>query len=202
MAITEHTDKTTGPTNANAERDVMRRAPVQNGELGEAVAASHLQYHALIEALGVAAYMTDAAGRITIYNEAAAALWGRRPEVGRDEWCGSWRMYWPDGTPMPHDECPMAVTLKESRAVRNVEILVERPDGTRASILPFPAPLRHTSGALIGAVNVLIDITEHKRAAAEADTQRELVDAITDNMSVGLLLIDTEGRMMTAICSR
>ena len=36
----------------------------------------------LIEALGVAVYTTDAAGRLTFYNEAAVALWGWRPPLG------------------------------------------------------------------------------------------------------------------------
>jgi len=195
MAIARRTDKTAGPTSVSPKRDALRQATAQNGEIAEALGASHPQHRSLIEALGVAAYTTDATGRITVYNEAAAALWGRRPEPGNDQWCGSWRLYRPDGTPMPHDECPMAVTLKENRPVRDVEILVERPDGARSFVLPFPAPLRDASGALIGAVNVLIDITERKRAVAEADAQRELVNAITDNMSVGLLLIDTDGRI-------
>src|SRR4029077_19962630 len=71
----------------------------------------------LLQALPVAVYATDAAGRITFYNEAAAALWGCRPELVESEWCGSWRLYWPDGRPMPHNECPMAVALKEKRPI-------------------------------------------------------------------------------------
>ena len=69
-------------------------------------------------ALPAAIYMTDAQGRITFYNEAAAELWGCHPEIGKSEWCGSWRLFWPDGTPLPHDACPMAVALKENRGAR------------------------------------------------------------------------------------
>ncbi len=71
-----------------------------------------LWWRDLVNALPAAIYATDASGRITFYNEAAAALWGCRPEIGKSEWCGSWKLYWPDGTPLPHDECPMAVALK------------------------------------------------------------------------------------------
>ena len=70
------------------------------------------QDHELLQALPTAVYTTDAAGRITFYNEAAARLWGHRPKLGTSEWCGSWRLYWPDGTPLPHDQCPMATALK------------------------------------------------------------------------------------------
>src|SRR5258708_40253331 len=60
----------------------------------------------MIDALGVAVYTTDVAGRITQYNEAAVELWGRRPELGKDLWCGSLALYYPDGTPMAHGESP------------------------------------------------------------------------------------------------
>jgi PAS domain-containing protein len=73
---------------------------------------SELQLHELLEALPAAVYATDTDGRNTFFNEAAADLWGRRPELGENEWCDSWRLYWPVGSPMRHDECPMAVALK------------------------------------------------------------------------------------------
>src|SRR5262249_40115674 len=63
----------------------------------------------LLEALPVAVYTTDADGRIPFYNRAAAELWGHHPELGSSQWCGSWRLYWPDGRPLPHGECPMAI---------------------------------------------------------------------------------------------
>src|SRR5262245_41028087 len=65
----------------------------------------------VLEALQAAVYTTDAEGRITFYNEAAVTLWGVRPEIGKSEFCGSWRMRRPDGTPLPHEQCPMAIAL-------------------------------------------------------------------------------------------
>src|SRR6476620_3528664 len=120
-------------------------------------------YRQFLETLGVAAYTTDPEGRITFFNEAAAAFWGRSPEIG-ELWCGSFRMYWPDGRPMPHDECPMAVALKEGRSVRGHEGIAERPDGTRAAFMPFPSVVRNAAGEINGAINVIIDITERRRA--------------------------------------
>ena len=146
--------------------------------LQEAFRESERQYHALLETLGVAVYTTDAAGRITFYNEAAVRMWGRHPELGRDLWCGSWRIYTVDGEPLPHDQCPMAVTLREGRPVRDVEAIAERPDGTRFRFLPFPSPLRDASGRLVGAVNVLVDVTEQRRAEAEA------AEAIRQSMEI------------------
>jgi PAS domain-containing protein len=105
----------------------------------------------LLNALPAAVYVTDAAGRITFYNEVAAAIWGRRPKLNSDQWCGSWRMYWPDGTPLPHDECPMAVALKEKRNFNGIgqEAVVERPDGTRVPFMAFPSPGHARAFALL-----------------------------------------------------
>ena len=114
----------------------------------------------LIQALPAAIYTTDAAGRITFFNEAAAELWGRRPEIGTSEFCGSWKLYWPDGRPLPHGECAMAVALKEQRAICGIEAVAERPDGTRVHALAYPTPLFDNSGTLIGAVNMLVDISD------------------------------------------
>ena len=130
----------------------------------KALGRSDGYFRDVLEVLPVAIYTTDAAGRITFYNEAAAALWGHRPTLGEDQWCGSWKLYWPDGSPLPHDQCPMAVALREGRAVRDIEAVAERPDGSRVPFLPFPTPLFDASGTLVGAVNMLMDLTDRKRA--------------------------------------
>jgi two-component system CheB/CheR fusion protein len=116
----------------------------------------------LLNSLPAAVYTTDSAGRITFYNESAAELWGCRPKLNSDLWCGSWRLYRPDGTLLPHDQCPMAIALKEGRAIRGAEAAAERPDGTRVPFMAFPSPLRDSAGTIIGAVNMLVDITERK----------------------------------------
>jgi PAS domain S-box-containing protein len=119
---------------------------------------------AILEALPAAIYTTDAEGRITSFNDEAVRFSGRVPQLGSDSWCVTSKLYWPDGTPLPHDQCPMAVALREGRPVRGVSAIAERPDGTRVHFMPYPTPIRDTSGKVIGAVNMLVDITEQKRA--------------------------------------
>lgn len=153
-------------------------APVPASAAG-ARASERLTNAELLESLGVAVYITDAAGRITDYNEAAVELWGRRPVRGVDEWCGSWRLYWPDGAPMAHGECPMAIALKEGRPVRGGEAIAERPDGTRICFIAYPTPLRDEAGAVDGAVNVLVDITARKAAEhALHESEAQLTEAL------------------------
>ena len=133
----------------------------------------------VLEALQVAAYTTDAQGLITFFNEAAVGLWGRRPALG-EAWCGALRLFWPDGRPMAHDECPMAQTLRLGRPVSGTAV-AERPDGTRAHFMAYPSPLFSAGGTLIGAINVLVDISAHQaaeetiRASAEALRQSNAV---------------------------
>ena len=154
----------------------MTQVVSEVAEAAEALAATLLQAqkplvfenakrpHELLDVLPAAIYATDAKGRITYYNDAAAALWGCRPRLNSDQWCGSWRLYRPDGTPLPHDQCPMALALKEERPIRGAEAVAERPDGTRVPFMAFPTPLYDASGALVGAVNMLIDLSEHTSA--------------------------------------
>src|SRR5712691_13398078 len=131
----------------------------------EAAARAELgRFSALLEALPTAIYTTDPAGRITSYNQAAVELWGCRPELGKSEWCGSWKLYWPDGRPLPHDQCPMAMALRESRPIRGMEAVAERPDGVRVPFTPYPTPLYDASGTLVGAVNMLVETNDRKRA--------------------------------------
>ena len=118
----------------------------------------------LLDALPVALCTTDAEGRITFFNQAAADFWGRRPELNREQWCGSFRLYHPGGIPLAHGDSPMAVSLKYGMPLRGVEAIAERPDGTRVPFLPLPTPLRDSEGRLVGALNVLLDISDRKRS--------------------------------------
>jgi PAS domain S-box-containing protein len=133
----------------------------------------------LLEALPVAVYTTDAEGRITYYNQAAAEFWGYRPELGM-RWCGSFRLFWPDGSPLPHDECPMAIALKEGRAVRGIEAVAERPDGMRVSFVPYPTPFKDDAGRVTGAINALVDVGRRKEAQAIAARLAAIVTSSDD----------------------
>ena len=138
----------------------------------------------MIEALPVAIYTTDANGRLTYFNAAAVALSGRVPEIGTDHLCVTWKIFLPDGTPMPHDQCPMAVVLKGGD-VSSGEYIAELPDGSRFWFVPYPAALRDAEGRITGGINALVDCRVRKNAELEASEQfRAIVETTPECVKI------------------
>ncbi|AKJ28188.1 PAS domain S-box protein [Caldimonas brevitalea] len=64
------------------------------------------------------------------------------------------------------EELPLYRASRHGETVCNEELLVERADGSRVSVLVDAAAIRNAQGEIIGAVNCWRDITERKRAEA------------------------------------
>ena len=135
------------------------------------------RFREIIDALPAAIYTTDADGLVTHFNPAAVEFAGRTPLVGSDRWCIAWKIFRTDGTPLPHDQCPMALSLRENRIVRGEEAMAERPDGSRVWFMPYPTPLHDAAGRLVGGINMMVDITERKRSE-EALRRSEKIAAV------------------------
>ncbi|HEX6320675.1 MAG TPA: ATP-binding protein [Burkholderiales bacterium] len=139
---------------------------------------SEERYRSLVALLPAAVYTCAASGVITFYNAHAVALWGRAPALGDtdERFCGSLRLWRPDGTALPHRETPMAVALLEGREFRNQEVVIERPDGSRITVLVSIDPIRDERGGVVGAINVFHDTTALKQAERtlkEADRRKD-----------------------------
>jgi PAS domain S-box-containing protein len=152
-----------------------------------------------------AAYTTDAQGLIVFYNEAAAGLWGRRPEIGKAYWDGALRLYTIAGVPLLPEDSPLATALSEGRELSPSEVIVERPDGTRRLVMTHPKPIFDEMNALTGAVNILIDLTEAKdlggwSIAERRQTHEELKQSedryhkmIAEVQDYAILLLNEQG---------
>lgn len=136
----------------------------------------------LLDALPAGAYACDAAGLITYFNSRAVRLWGRVPRLNdaADRYCGSFRLYTPGGELIDHDRCWMALALHNDREYSGREIVVERPDGQRITALAHAVPMHGRDGALRGAVNVLVDLTDPVAALAALRAANRCRDVCSD----------------------
>jgi PAS domain S-box-containing protein len=166
-----------------------------------ALLQSEERYRRLVSLMPSALYTCEApSGRITFYNQRAAELWGRAPRLGDSEerFCGSFRLWRPDGSLLPHDQTPMALALREGRSFRNLDVVVERPDGSRASILVNIDPIRDAAGGVTGAINVFNDVTALKHAERELVRRTEHLGAFLDTAAIALHRVAEDGTILWA----
>ena len=141
---------------------------------------SEERYRTLFHLSPVAVYSIDASGRIQQFNLHAATLWGQTPTLGDtgQRFCGSLRMYLPDGTYLPHDRCPMATVVNgEIAEARDAEVVIERPDGSRITVVVNIVPLKNEKGEITGAINCFYDVTERSQLQLKT---REQAEALAD----------------------
>ena len=145
---------------------------------------------AALDSLPVPTYLTDADGWVTHFNRACIDFAGRIPEPGKDRWCVTWRLYSEGGAFVPTEDCPMAVAIHDKAPVRGIIAVAERPDGKRVTFLPYPTPIIDDAGALIGAINLFIDVTDGWQAdalGAQAARCRRLAESISDARTIATL---------------
>jgi hypothetical protein len=143
-----------------------------------------------LDELPGAMYATDAEGVVTNFNKSCIGFAGRVPMLNHDRWCVTWRLFREDDSFLPHDQCPMAVAIQQRRPVRGATAIARRPDGTRASFIPYPTPVFDAAGGFIGAVNLLVDITgwpERERWLQEARRCRRLAGTVGDPRTIKTL---------------
>ena len=162
----------------------------------EAIRQSEKRYRTLFDLVPVAVYTCDAKGLIQEYNQHAVELWGREPKRNdpSEKFCGSFKIFYPDGRPMPHHKCPMARVLRgEKLTATDLEILVERSSGARRNVLVSPTALKNGQGKIIGAINCLHDITVRKRTENALRESEERSRAVIHQSTAGITGTDLTG---------
>src|SRR5450631_3278356 len=86
---------------------------------------SEERFRTLFELCPAAVYSCDSSGVIQNFNRHAAMMWGREPMLGDtdERFCGSFKLFRPDGSFMPHDQNPMAEVISgKISEVREAEV--------------------------------------------------------------------------------
>jgi signal transduction histidine kinase len=153
------------------------------------------RFRRLVDVMPVAVYVCDTSGNIQNYNSRAVELWGRAPALGdpAECFCGSLRLYSPEGTLVPHQDSKMAEVLRTGIEARDLEVVIERPDGSSITVLVNIVPLRSGDGELIGAMNCFQDISDRKRAEEELRRSERLLRLVLDALPVGVTVVDRSG---------
>ena len=149
------------------------------------------RYRTLFDLGPVAVFSCDGAGVIREFNRSRSELWGGAPAVAHagTRFCGSIKLFRPDGTYLPHEQCPMAEVLAGTMAeARDEELLLERPDGSRITVLMSIRPFKNEAGEVTGAINCFYDITSRKQAEAEL---RQSLEEMTRMQQVSTRLLQS-----------
>jgi PAS domain S-box-containing protein len=174
----------------------------------------------LVSLLPAGIYTCDLEGRITFFNRRAVELWGREPKLHdeRERFCGCFKLLRPDGRLVIPAQSPMAVTLATGKTFRNVQTVIERPDGARFTASVSIDPIFSAEhGGISGAINVFEDITELKRSENLLSGQNQALQLVISGAPLeeiftrliqtveaeasgravaGILLLDPDGRRL------
>jgi diguanylate cyclase (GGDEF)-like protein/PAS domain S-box-containing protein len=150
------------------------------GEEGRMDAQDGAFYRELIDKMSDGVYFVDCARRITYWSVGAERLTGYRAEdmVGRE--CRDGLLIHVDdaGNPLCGGPCPLKETMKDGRC-REAHVFVHHAAGHRRPVWVRGAPIRDSSGAIVGAVEVFSDDSVVRAARARVDELEKLAQTDT-----------------------
>jgi PAS domain S-box-containing protein len=163
----------------------------------EALRSSEERHRQTLSLMPAAVYSIDASGVITYFNERAAQLWGRKPRIGdTDElFCGSEQMMLPDGTVLPHEDCPMAAVLRDGQSFRDTEVHIRRPDGSIVHVRVNVEAIRDGHGTIVGAINAFYDISALNQAEQALRDSEERFRRLVEGAPFGMYIVDSQFRI-------
>jgi PAS domain-containing protein len=117
----------------------------------------------LLSSISTAAFLVDHDGVLVFFNDAAATLLGRRfEETGKltaEEWGAAFGPFDSSGTPIPFEQLPLTVALREGRPA-HASHCIHSSSGDRHDIEVSALPLVSTDGGFRGALAIFWPIEE------------------------------------------
>lgn len=165
--------------------------------------------NAVWDELPVAMYICDAEGRLVQFNRRACDIWGYKPDLSAESlrYGAARKLFLMDGTTVMSDKSVMREVLETGKSKRDIHFILERPDGSRVTVLGNMDPVIDDAGTIVGAVNCFQDVTALKQATFNLgeglkngrdnlfETAQRL-DAICDHARIGIAEADASGKIV------
>jgi PAS domain S-box-containing protein len=152
---------------------------------------------AMIDVFPLPTFICGPDARLLRYNKKAEELWGVAPDASEGHlFGGAHRLYRADGTLIVADERPVAQVLKTGTGIRDLELIIERRDGSRVKVLAHIEPLFDENGRIAGAVNCMQDITAARRVEDAWRESEQRLAATYAHAAIGIAEVDEEGRLL------
>ena len=163
----------------------------------DALRKSEERFRALFDLGPMAMYSCDSSGVIQQYNQGAVKLWECEPMPGHtdEQFRGSFKTYLPDGTFIPFARTAMTRVLKnEVPAMHDLEVILERPDSSRVTLVVNVVPLKDEQGQVTGAITCFYDVTERSLLQRKTLEQAEALVVLDHRKNEFLAMLSHELR--------
>ncbi len=175
----------------------QRQLTEQETALRDAAATQARLLDAVLDALPTGVAITRADGSGVRLNRAFRTIWGMdAPLPANTAEYGLYRGWWPNGQPIAADAWTMARALATGQPITDELITIMSFDGVRKVILNSALPLFDATGALIGGVNVMLDVTREQRLQEDLAARVQQLEGIFAAITDALLIYDAQGRII------